>query len=161
MQAEGLKILKKNEIKYLERFLEKNYGSEINLRKFLVFESGIDKKIWIASKTVSRIDFKNINVSLVGMYFGKIKRNDKIHLSIEGSQIVGKNATKNIIDVDVNDAEKFLSGESLEIDKIKNCDYDNFVILKSGNDILGSSLLTEKGIKNLIPKSRRYMRILH
>ena len=161
MQAEGLKILKENEIRHLERIIEKNYGSGINLSKFLVFESGIDKKIWIASKTVSRIDLNKINVSLVGMYFGKIKRNDKIHLSIEGSQIVGKNATKNIIDVDVNDAEKFLSGESLEIDKKENCDYDNFVILKSGNDILGSSLLTEKGIKNLIPKSRRYMRILH
>ncbi len=161
MQAESLKILKENEIRHLERLLEKHYESGINLSKFLVFESGIDKKIWIASKTVSRIDLNKINVSLVGMYFGKIKRNDKIHLSIEGSQIVGKNATKNIIDVDVNDAEKFLSGESLEIDKKENCDHDNFVILKSGNDILGSSLLTEKGIKNLIPKSRRYMRILH
>jgi len=94
----------------------------------------------------------------VGMNFGKLKRNDKINLTVEGSQMVGAKANKNVVFLDKGSYEKFMGGSDIKLEKEINCECHNFVIVKFGEDVLGSSLFTEEGIKNLLPKSRRIIR---
>jgi NOL1/NOP2/fmu family ribosome biogenesis protein len=157
MQTETLRTLTTGEIKEVERIIEKNYGTELNLRKFAVFKTKYDK-IWIAYKKIFELQLEKMNVNYIGMYIGKLKRNEKIHLSTEGSQLIGKTATKNV--VVLSEAEKFLSGFNVKPDKEINCDYHNFVIVRTEREILGCSLLIEEGIKNLVPKSRRIIKII-
>lgn len=137
----------------IENIIEKNYGTEVSLIDFVVMQTSEDK-IWVVSKDFSSIDSKRLAVNSIGMDFGKLK-NGKLHLSIEGCQIVGKDATRNIIEVSKEDGTRFLKGETLKTEKISNCDLNNFVIIKSLDDFVGSGMLTVDGIMNLTPKSRR------
>lgn len=68
---------------------------------------------------------------------------------------MGKDAKKNVVILDEENAKKFMRGSDVKPQKEINCEYHNFAIVKFGEDILGSSLLTEEGIKNQLPKSRR------
>lgn len=154
MQIGKMRVLTKEEVKDLERMIEKNYGSRVNLKDYLVL---INKKnkIWLVNKEVLNLDLDKLKIDSLGLGFGKLKRNEKIHLTIEGSQIVGKNATKNIAILDEKDAVKFMQGSNVKPKEEIDCEYHNFAIVKCKDDILGSSLLIEDGLKNLIPKSRR------
>ncbi|MEM5834427.1 MAG: hypothetical protein QXQ69_01095 [Candidatus Aenigmatarchaeota archaeon] len=152
-------FLGREEIEELERILEKNYGTKVSLKDFGVAKDK-EEKIWLTSKEVLNFDFSKLQVNSLGFNFGKLKRNEKIHLTIEGSQIVGKNATKNIVILNQENALKFMQGLDVKPEKKINCEYHNFVIVKFKDKILGSSLLTEQGIKNMIPKSRRIPFIL-
>ena len=159
MQVKEVRFYDREEIKELERIVEKNYGSRIDLSKFLVFESGKERKVWLLTKKFFEIDLSKLKINSFGLYFGKLKRNEKIHLSTEGAQLVGKNATKNVLELDEASALKFMQGSDLKIKLPKNCEAHNFVIIKRKDDILGCSLALEDGIKNLLPKSRRIIGI--
>ena len=152
MQNGSMTILNNSEIKRIENLIKKNYGCDFHLREYAVM-IGPEEKIWGANRDIRNIDFEKLDVNSIGMNFGKLK-SDKVHLTIEGSQLVGKEATKNVVELNDEDMKKFVSGSTIEISPI-NCEMNNFVILKSGRNILGSSLLTENGLKNLLPKSRR------
>ncbi|MEM5793829.1 MAG: hypothetical protein QXS48_03810 [Candidatus Aenigmatarchaeota archaeon] len=159
MQVKKITFLSREEVKELERILEKNYGAKISLKDFGVAKDK-EEKIWLTSKEVLSFDFSKLKVNSLGFNFGKLKRNEKIHLTIEGSQIVGKSATKNIAILSEENVLKFMQGLDVKPEKEINCEYHNFAIVKFKDKILGSSLLTEQGIKNMIPKSRRIPFIL-
>lgn len=149
-----MNFLKAEDVKQLEKIVKINYGTVIDLERFLILKN-FEEKIWIASKDVLKIDLSKLRINSIGLYLGKLKRNEKIHLSLEGSQIVGKNANKNIVILDELSTKKFMQGLDVKPQKEIDCEYNNFVIVWSGNEIIGSSLLTEVKLKNLIPKSRR------
>lgn len=149
-----MKILEKEEVEQIENVVEKNYGVKVNLKQFLVLKT-FEEKIWLATKNLLDLDLSKLQINSVGMNFGKLKRNDKINLTVEGSQIVGAKATKNVVLLNKENFEKFMQGSDVKPEKEINCEYHNFVIIKFVEDILGSSLLTEEEIKNQLPKSRR------
>src|SRR3989344_819831 len=75
-----------------------------------------------------------------------------IRMSIEGSQIVGPKAEKNVVELDEEETKKWFKGEDIE----KECsDCRGFVILKHGNDFLGSGKYSNKRILNYVSKTRR------
>ncbi len=152
MQAE---ILKKKAIKHIEDILEKHYGVSINLREFEVLKTGVDEKIWLVSKAVSRINLDELKINVMGMYFGKLKRNNKIKLSIEGCQMIGDEVIRNVVDVDDEHAQRFMKGGNLEVTNINDCEQNNFVLIKHNSDFLGIGKLSNTFVENLIPKSRR------
>jgi NOL1/NOP2/fmu family ribosome biogenesis protein len=154
MQIEKMKILKKEEVEQIENIVEKNYGAKIDLKQFLVLKT-LEEKIFLTTKDLLNLDLSKLQINSMGMNFGKLKRNEKIFLTIEGSQIVGAKATKNIVLLNEENAKKFMQGSDVKPEKEINCEYHNFAIVKFGEDVLGSSLLTEEGIKNQLPKSRR------
>lgn len=83
-----------------------------------------------------------------GIYFGKLCK-DGVRLSIEGSFLIGKVAKKGIIDLDEEEAIRWLSGENLEREE------KGYVILKWRSYFLGCGKGDGKFIKNYIPKDRR------
>lgn len=149
------KILNSKEAKEIEEILKKNYECELRLRDYVVILTA-DDKVWICSRDVAKIELKNLKrVNAIGLYFGKLKRNGKIQLSIEGSMLVGKTAKKNVAIVE--DIWDFVKGKDVKC-LCENCEKDNFVIVKHGSDFFGCGVLREGNvIENILPKSRRFV----
>lgn len=83
-----------------------------------------------------------------GVYFGRIEK-DGLRLSIEGSFLVGRVAKKGVLEVDEDEAIRWLKGEDLE----RN--FEGYCILKWGEYFLGCGKGNGKIIKNFVPKERR------
>lgn len=147
-------ILNEKEVEDIEKLIERNYGCRINLKRYKLFKTG-EEKIWIISKDAN-IELSNkLRCYTMGLYFGKLKRNNKIKLSIEGAIIVGREAKKNVAILDENECLKFIEGENVKPVNLINCEKNNFVIVKMGEDVIGVGILRENFIENLTPKARR------
>ncbi len=144
-----LKILNNKEIKKIYELIEKQWNIKIKLN--YGFLRNNKNRIFLISKDISKIDLSKLRLNSVGMYFCEI--DDKgIRLSIEGSQIVGPKAEKNIIELNEDEVKKWFKGEDLE----KECkDCKGFVILKNKNDFLGTGKYTNGRILNYVGKTRR------
>ena len=144
-----LKILNSKEIKEIYKLIEKQWGAKIKLD--YGFLKNNKNRIFIISKDISRIDISKLRLNSVGMYFCEI--DDKgMRLSIEGSQIVGAKAAKNIVELDEEETRKWFKGEDLE----KECrDCSGFIILKRKNDFLGNGKYANGRILNYVAKTRR------
>jgi len=89
-----------------------------------------------------------IEAAREGIYFGTIEE-DGIRLSIEGSFIIGKHAKKNVIEVDEEQAKRWLKGEDLELP------LSGYWIVRWGKYYLGCGKGNGKILKNFVPKNRR------
>ena len=146
-----LKILNGREIKETLELIEKQWGAKVKIDYgFLKNSKG---RIFIISKDISKIDISKLRLNSVGMYFCEIDSKG-IRLSIEGSQIIGPKATKNIVELDEEETRKWFKGEDLE----KECkDCSGFVILKYNKDLLGTGKYSNRRILNYVGKSRRIL----
>lgn len=144
-----LKILNSKEIKEIFGLIEEQWGAKIKLD--YGFLKNQKNRIFIISKDISRIDISKLRLNSVGMYFCEIDPKG-IRLSIEGSQIIGPKATKNIIELSEEETKKWFKGEDLE-KECKEC--SGFVILKNKNDFLGNGKYANGRILNYVGKMRR------
>ena len=143
-----LKILNSREIKEIYSLIEKQWGAKLKLD--CAFLKNQKNRVFIVNKDISKIDLSKLRINSIGMYFCEA---DKIgiRLSIEGSQIVGPKATKNIAEINEEQAKKWFKGEDLEIKE----NYSGFVILKNNDDFLGTGRHKEGKILNYVGKERR------
>jgi len=144
---DNLKILNKKEIKKIYALLEKRFGFNDDLE--LGFLMNNKNRLYVVNKDFAGIDTEKLRINSVGLYFGEICGNE-IRLSIEGSAIVGKSATNNILDLDDEQAKDWLRGFDL------NIDYEDkgFVLIRN-KDFLGCGKAVIKRILNFVPKNRR------
>ena len=144
-----LRILNSKEIKEILRLIEEHWGAKLNLD--YGFLQNTKNRVFIVSKDISRIDLSNLRLNSIGMYFCEID-NAGIRLSIEGSQIVGQKATRNLMEVEEGEMRQWFRGEDL----IKECgDCKGFIILKNKNDFLGSGKCSNGKVLNFVSKTRR------
>jgi NOL1/NOP2/fmu family ribosome biogenesis protein len=158
MQAKKINFLSKKEVERIEKIIEKNYGAKLNFRKVALAQTS-KEKIWILSKKICEVDLSKLRINSVGLYFGKLKANEKIRLSIEGCQLVGNCATKNVAILSKSEAEKFMKGCDVKVERAVDCEERNFVLVKYKNDFLGTGKFSEGKVENLIPKSRRLLNL--
>ncbi|MBS3149801.1 hypothetical protein J4455_03880 [Candidatus Woesearchaeota archaeon] len=145
----NFKVLNKKEIKKILGNLQNQFSiKELNLD--YVFLINRDNKIYITNRYISKIDLNKLRINNIGLYFAKIE-DDGIRLSIEGSQIIGKNAKKNVIDLSLEDSKSWFLGKDL----IYNGDIKGYIILTHRNDILGCGKIKNNKILNFIDKGRR------
>ena len=144
-----LKILNSKEIKEIYGLIEKQWGAKLKLD--YGFLKNNKNRIFVVNKDISKIDFSKLRLNSVGMYFCEIDSRG-IRLSIEGSQIVGPKAAKNIVELDEEETKKWLKGEDLE-KECKGC--SGFVILKNNKDFLGNGKYANGKLLNYVGKSRR------
>ena len=144
-----LKILNNKEIKEIYKLIEKQWGAKIELD--YGFLKNNKNKIFVINKDIAKIDMSKLRLNSVGMYFCEIDSRG-IRLSIEGTQLLGSKATKNIVELNEEETKKWLKGEDLE----KECKYcSGFVILKNKNDFLGNGKYSNGKILNYVGKTRR------
>lgn len=115
------------------------------------FLEGKGGDIFLISRDIEKLDLERLRIDSLGLYFGQL-RNGELRLSIEGSQIVGKTAAKNV--VELNDAEfrQWLQGEDIE-KTLTDC--SGYVLVKHNTDFIGCGKLKEGKILNFVPKARR------
>jgi NOL1/NOP2/fmu family ribosome biogenesis protein len=153
------KILNSKEIKNILEILKEQFG--VKYDKNLIdytFLMNKDYRIYVVSKDLGRIPYDEMKIDAVGIYFGELYK-EKLRLSIEGSQIIGKDATKNVVELEYNQMIEWIKGQDV---MFEDCGQD-FVIVKYKNpktnnyDILGCGRYNAKEGKlmNYVSKSRK------
>jgi len=143
-----LKILNRKKAKEILNLIDGQWGSNADLDfVFLVNETNDD--VFIAERDVFREDFEQLNVDSLGLYFGEMKKGS-LRLSIEGSQIVGPSAKKNIVELDNGEAKLWLGGFDLE----KSTDAEGYVLIRHNSMFMGTGRVKEGKILNFVPKAR-------
>ena len=145
---QNLKILNKKEINNILELIKKQWNCDFKPDyAFLQNEKG---KVFIVNKDIARVDFNKIRINSIGLYFAAI-RNNEIRLSIEGSQIIGPNAKKNVVELNEKETREWLKGYDIN----KAIKGEGFVIIKHNDDYLGTGKVKEDKIFNFVPKNRR------
>ena len=144
-----LKILNNKEIKEILKLIENQWGAKLKLD--YGFLKNPKNRVFVISKDIAKIDTSKLRLNSAGMYFCELDSKG-IRLSIEGSQIIGPKATKNIVELNEEETKKWFKGEDVE----KECkDCNGFVILKNNHDFLGTGKYANGKILNYVSKTRR------
>ncbi|MBU0930178.1 MAG: hypothetical protein KJ623_03855 [Nanoarchaeota archaeon] len=149
----NLRVLNKKESleiinRIIKQFDIKNLGLD-----YAFFQN--EDKIFLISKDLRKVDFQKLRINNLGLYFCTLAKNG-IRLTIEGTQLIGDKANKNIIDIKENELVYWFNGENLV-----RKDIDGFVIIKYKNDFLGCGYGKEGIIINYIPKERRVKGLIY
>ena len=145
---QNLNILNNKETKKILELVKKQWGCDAKLD--YVFLMNKENKIFLANREVFDIDMEKIRINSLGLYFAELNR-DELRLSIEGSQLIGPIATKNVVLLDDSEMRTWLKGEDVD----KEVSESGFVILKHNGDYMGSGRVKENTILNYVPKTRR------
>jgi len=151
MKIPTLKILNTKEKHKIEDKLDEQFG--IKKIPGILIRRGAEKLfLFTGDFHVSKIhQLENeIPIERLGVYFAKFV-NDDIKLSIEGVQFMKDQITKNIYELNDSQTAMWMEGQDLQIQTGQK----GFIILKNGEDFLGSGKASEEKIGNYIPKSRR------
>ncbi|MBU1201407.1 MAG: hypothetical protein KJ583_01560 [Nanoarchaeota archaeon] len=143
-----MEILNSKQIKNIRSLLEKQFGIVEKLD--FVFMINAKGKVYVITREVEKLDLKKLRIDSIGLYFGTLG-DDGFRLSIEGSQIIGKFAKKNVLELDDCQFESWLKGEDFEVDTKMS----GFVIVKYKKDFVGCGRIREKKLLNYVSKSRR------
>jgi NOL1/NOP2/fmu family ribosome biogenesis protein len=141
--------LKSKEVKELLGLIEGQWGCTPDWSPWAVFRSAKDN-LYLASRDVGRLPLDQLRVTAIGCYIGELKHGE-LRPSIEGSQLIGPRATKNVADLDAGEAEAWMKGLDLE----KQGPWTGFVIVRHGKDCLGSGKYKDGKLLNFVPKTRR------
>ncbi len=149
----SLRILNTREKKELNQRIYEQWGCTLD--KDMVFLMSNKGRLYVCDRDVGMLDFSRLRVDSMGLYVATVDEKGA-RLSIEGSQLLGSHASKNVIEIDYNCVRDWFKGHDLDAGS-KGIGYaEGFVILKSEEgDFLGCGKVTDKGILNFVPKARR------
>ena len=141
------KILVSKEIKHVHEMLKSQWGYEGKL-DYAFLRNGQDN-LYMVTRDIANIDWTKLRITAVGLYFGELKNG--LRLSIEGSQLIGAQATKNVLELTKEEAFNWLKGHELPVKSAMK----GYVLIKSGRDYLGTGTIKEGVLLNFVPKIRR------
>ena len=150
----SLRILNTREKKEINKRIFEQWGCELD--KGFVFLLSNKNKLYIADKDIGRVSVSDMRVDNIGLYVATVDDNS-VRLSIEGSQIIGPHARKNVVGVDDVQMREWFRGNDLRV-KVEG-GISGFVIIRHGRDFIGCGKVTEKGILNFVPKTRRILSV--
>ena len=145
------RIMSKKEVKEFLKKLKERFGFEDEMDEF-VFVQTKNGKIKILNKQVLSLNLEGLRVENVGLYFARWDGKE-VRPSIEGSQIVGKKAKKNVLELSEDEAMEWMRGKNLEVGE--RSVEEGFVILKHKDDFLGCGRYKNGRILSFVPKWRR------
>ena len=148
MFMEKLKILNTREIKNILKLIKEQWDADFG--KEYAFLMNPKNKIFLITREISQIDLNKLRVNNMGLYFGELK-NRELRLSIEGAQLIGPKAKKNILELNDNEAREYLRGADLD----KKTEEKGFLLIKRKNDFLGTGKANGERVFNYTPKERR------
>ncbi|MBI2137244.1 hypothetical protein HYU12_01860 [Candidatus Woesearchaeota archaeon] len=149
MIIKNLEVLNSKKTKEVTKLLAEQWGYTERL------ECGIlqrENDIFLATRAIDRVDLRSLNVNSLGLYFGELRAN-QLRLSIEGSQIIGQKAKKNVIELNEVQITKWLRGEDIELEN--NTTAENYALVSSGKDFYGCGRIKDGKLLNFVPKARR------
>jgi len=146
-----LKILTENEKKEIEKELSEQFGVKkipgiilkSGTERFFLFLGDLDEE------QIKQLE-ENVPIERVGFYFARYLDN-RIRLSIEGVYLLKNQITKNIFELNEEQAEQWMMGRELNI----RTDKQGLLIMKHKDYFLGCGKASKEKIGNFIPKNRR------
>ena len=108
----NLIILKKKEIKEILGMIKGQFDAEVDL-DYVFLLNEMDNKVYLINRDIEKIDLEKIRVNAIGLYIAEIYHGSA-RLSIEGSQLFGPYAKKNVIELDEKQTKAWMKGEDLD-----------------------------------------------
>jgi NOL1/NOP2/fmu family ribosome biogenesis protein len=151
MPKANIKPLNRKEAGKILDEIGSEYGCDASymIERYYFFISE-KNKVYIVNTQLNEIKLDEVRVNSIGLYFCELNK-DKIRFSIEGSQILGKIATKNVFETDSATARLWLKGNDIDCSQ----EFNGFVIVKCENDFMGCGKFANRKLYNYIPKIRR------
>jgi len=153
----NLKILNSRETKHILEKLSEQYGYDYNrTEQEYVFLMNKDNRIYLISRRIELLPYHELRIDSIGMYFGELYK-ENLRLSIEGSQIIGPRANKNVIDIDKIQMMEWVKGSDIAYEDTGK----DFIIVRYNypdtgkSDYLGAGKYKDGKIMNYVSKSRR------
>src|SRR3989344_480038 len=106
-------FMNSKQVKVFFHAIEQQFGVIPSLFKEVAFLEHKDK-IFIMGRGVDDVDLSHLRVNSMGLYAAEL-RNGQVRLSIEGAQIVGPFATKNVVEISDEKAGSWLQGNDVEV----------------------------------------------
>ncbi len=152
----SIKRLKSKEREEIINTLKEIYGinPEFFKNKTFLYSDKKKEKLWLCSGNIVDFDLNGLKVDAIGMLFLRNTRFPK--LTTNAVQLLRKEITKNIIEVNEEEAYNLIRG--IDVKKEINPEHTTFV-LKHKNDYLGMGMYKDGKIKSLIPKARRIKKL--
>ena len=161
-------FLNSKESKEIVKIINSQFDADFKFSDFVIRST--KNKIYIVSRGLEEVDYEKLNIETFGMYIAHINERNEIRLSIEGSEIIGPKAKKNVVDIG-NLSKLWMAGQDIPF----KTDCSGIVIVKNGDDYLGSGKIVErevdvfdetgkkkeemqKTILNFVPKTRRHVK---
>ena len=174
-----INIINNKKIREIQAILEAQWGTSLigysaqhdtkhNSSPYAFFLNSKSKIYLInnANNELANIHFEKLRINSLGLYFGQLN-NTEIRLSIEGSQLLGRTATKNVFELNKGLKELWVRGQDLPLtkEKIKDLGYNEtdkimFIMkyhetVKKNDDFIGCGKLVDNTIINYVSKERR------
>jgi len=150
-----ISFLQNKEVKKILELINKQWNAQLDWVKDYAFLLSTKDNLYIINREVDNIDFTKLNINAIGLYFAELK-NGEIRLSIEGSQLVGPFATKNVVEISDDEIKLWFKGNDLN----KECDCSGFVLLTNKDIFVGCGRYSQGIIYNFVPKARRLIEIV-
>lgn len=151
-----LKILNSREVKEILKKLNGQFGIHCTLDYAFLMDQ--HNKIWLIHKDVNLIDFEQLRINSMGLYFAEINKYGEVRLTIEGSQLVGKFATKNVLVLDAEHVKKYFKGEDVPVQL--DVGGSPFVLLQFCSDFFGCAKYKDGILLNYLPKVHRTQELI-
>ncbi len=151
-------FLNKKRLKKINEKLKEYYNSTFNLEEYFFILR--NKDLYIISRDLLLLEeFESLKDVSSGLYVGELYEDNFLRLSVEGSQILGEKADKNVLELDGCEWKQWMMKLNVKSEKFKR--YKKaFYIVKHKNkttkkyDFFGVGLLKEDTLYNYIPKNR-------
>lgn len=143
-------ILNSKERKLLRQQLFSEFGIDHMFEDTIPFCINKKERVYIANRQIFEYDQDSLRVNAFGLYIGTYMP-DGFRLSLEGAQLLGPLAKKNILDINLNQRNAWFKGQDLDYSK----DAGEYVILRCAGDFLGCGKLKNKRIMNYLSKARK------
>ena len=156
MSMKELKILNSREVKDIMKKLDEQFG--INHKLDYAFLMDQHNKIWLIHKDITLIDFEQLRINSMGLYFAEVNKYEEVRLTIEGSQLVGTFATKNVFVLDKEQVKKYFKGEEVPLQL--DVEGSPFLLLKFGSDFFGCAKYKDGMLLNYLPKYHRTQELI-
>ncbi|MBW2987171.1 hypothetical protein KY336_01350 [Candidatus Woesearchaeota archaeon] len=147
-----LHILNTKQVKQFKKIILDQWGSDFE-DKYHVLKHP-NGRTYIVNKEMDEIDIDKLRISTVGLYFATWNAKG-FRLSIEGSQLIGPEAKKNVIELTDKQTEQWLLGQEFELPKKQSIETKGYVIVKHKKDFMGSGKIAGSKLLNFVPKTRR------
>lgn len=141
------------DVKVFLKAVEDQYGAVPAVFSECAFSQN-KERISMVSRDLDKIQFERLRINSLGLYIAELK-NGQLRLGMEGAQLVGPVAKKNVCEISTDQLKAWLQGHDLSVEG----DFSGFVILKHNDDYVGSGKFKEGLILNYVPKARRLLEV--
>ncbi|MCF8885181.1 MAG: hypothetical protein QXK95_01590 [Nitrososphaerota archaeon] len=131
-----------SERKFFENILREQHGVEKAFREYILIKTGEDRIRATTHETIE-VAMKLRKILQIGLYIAKFRKSrNEVFLTIEGSQLLNDQITKNVVDLDEESALRWMKGAPIQLPR----NYLSLYIVGRLNGLyLGSARISRDG----------------